>query len=70
MFVPLAHAPGHAQADFGEADVVIAGQQRRFYFFCLDLPHSDALATYRHLLSLVAFPNPFCTTMTAVWFLR
>ena len=24
MFVPLAHAPGHAQADFGEAMVVIA----------------------------------------------
>ena len=23
MFVPLAHAPGHAQADFGEAMVVI-----------------------------------------------
>ena len=42
MFVPLAHAPGHAQADFGEADVIIAGQQRRIYFFCLDLPHSDA----------------------------
>ena len=25
MFVPLAHAPGHAQADFGEAMVVIGG---------------------------------------------
>jgi hypothetical protein len=24
MFVPLAHPPGHAQADFGEAVVVIA----------------------------------------------
>jgi hypothetical protein len=23
MFVPLAHAPGHAQADFGEAMVII-----------------------------------------------
>jgi hypothetical protein len=25
MFVPLAHPPGHAQADFGEALVVIGG---------------------------------------------
>ena len=25
MFVPLAHSPGHAQADFGEADAIIAG---------------------------------------------
>ena len=26
MFVPLAHAPGHAQADFGEALVEIGGR--------------------------------------------
>ena len=25
MFVPPAHSPGHAQADFGEADAIIAG---------------------------------------------
>ncbi len=25
VFVPLAHPPGHAQADFGEADAIIAG---------------------------------------------
>ena len=25
IFVPLAHSPGHAQADFGEADAIIAG---------------------------------------------
>ena len=25
MFVPLSHPPGHAQADFGEADAIIAG---------------------------------------------
>jgi hypothetical protein len=25
VFVPLSHAPGEAQADFGEAVVVIAG---------------------------------------------
>jgi hypothetical protein len=28
-FVPLAHAPGHAQADFGEAMVVICGAEGR-----------------------------------------
>jgi transposase len=42
MFVPLAHPPGHAQADFGEAMAVIGGVQQKIHFFCLDLPHSDA----------------------------
>jgi transposase len=42
MFVPLAHAPGHAQADFGEADAVIAGVGYRAHFFVMTLPHSDA----------------------------
>src|SRR5665213_3135509 len=28
MFVPLSHRPGHAQADFGEADGYIAGSAR------------------------------------------
>ena len=42
MFVPLAHPPGHAQADFGEATVVIGGVERQAHFFALDLPHSDA----------------------------
>jgi len=42
MFVPLAHPPGHAQADFGEADVYIAGVKLRAHFFAMDLPHSDA----------------------------
>ena len=42
MFVPLAHPPGHAQADFGEADAIIAGVKRRAHFFAMDLPHSDA----------------------------
>ena len=42
MFVPLAHPPGHAQADFGEADVIIAGIKRRAHFFVMTLPHSDA----------------------------
>ncbi len=42
MFVPLAHQPGHAQVDFGEAVVVIAGAKCKAHFFVLDLPHSDA----------------------------
>jgi len=42
MFVPLSHAPGHAQADFGEALVLIGGVEQKAHFFALDLPHSDA----------------------------
>src|ERR1700693_1004793 len=41
MFVPLSHRPGHAQADFGEADGYIAGKKVRFHYFCMDLAHSD-----------------------------
>jgi len=41
-FVPLAHPPGHAQVDFGEAVAVIAGVRQKIHFFCLDLPQSDA----------------------------
>ena len=41
-FVPLAHPPGHAQVDFGEAVGVIGGTRRKIHFFCLDLPQSDA----------------------------
>ncbi len=33
MFVPLSHPPGHAQADFGEAPVVIGGVERKAHFF-------------------------------------
>ena len=43
MFVPLAHRPGHAQVDFGEADGYIGGKKIRYHYFCLDLPHSDAI---------------------------
>ncbi len=42
MFVPLAHPPGQAQADFGVAMVVIGGVEQKAHFFVLDLPHSDA----------------------------
>ena len=41
MFVPLSHAPGHAQCDFGEAVVIIGGVQRKAHYLILDLPHSD-----------------------------
>lgn len=43
MFVPLSHQPGHAQVDFGEADGYIGGKKVRYHYFCLDLPHSDAI---------------------------
>jgi transposase len=42
VFVPLQHAPGHAQADFGEALVVIGEVEQKAHFFAFDLPHSDA----------------------------
>ena len=43
VFVPLHHAPGHAQADFGEALAVIGGAERKIHFLVVDLPHSDAI---------------------------
>lgn len=42
MFVPLAHEPGHAQVDFGEALAFIGGVKQKTHFFGMDLPHSDA----------------------------
>jgi transposase len=41
MFIPLTHAPGEAQADFGEALVVVAGVERKAHYLAMDLPHSD-----------------------------
>jgi hypothetical protein len=41
-FVPLAHPPGHAQVDFGEAIGVIGGVRQKMHVFFMDLPHSDA----------------------------
>ena len=41
-FVPLAHPPGHAQVDFGEAIAVIGGVRQKIHVFFMDLPHSDA----------------------------
>ena len=61
MFVPLAHPPGHAQVDFGEADAIIAGVKLRAHFFAMSLPHSDACF-------IVAYPRPapsFCSRCSA-----
>ena len=41
MFVPLSHAPGHAQCDFGEALAIIGGVEQKAHYLILDLPHSD-----------------------------
>ena len=41
MFVPLAHPPGDAQADFGEALVVVDGVECKAHYLVVDLPHSD-----------------------------
>ena len=41
MFVPLVHPPGDAQADFGEAQVVIAGVECKAHYLVVDLPQSD-----------------------------
>ena len=41
MFVPLSHAPGHAQCDFGESLVAIGGVEQKTHCFVIDLPHSD-----------------------------
>ena len=42
VFVPLAHRPGRAQFDFGEAAVRIAGEKRKAHFAVMSLPYSDA----------------------------
>jgi len=41
MFVPLTHAPGKAQADFGEAWVIVAGVKCKAHYFAMDMPQSD-----------------------------
>ena len=42
VFVPLSHAPGHAQVDFGETLGVIGGVECKLHYFAMSLPHSDA----------------------------
>jgi transposase len=43
VFVPLSHAPGHAQVDFGESLGVIGGVECKLHYFAMSLPHSDAI---------------------------
>ena len=42
VFVPLSHAPGHAQVDLGETLGVIDGVECKLHYFAMALPHSDA----------------------------
>ncbi len=42
VFAPLAHPPGHAQLDFGEALGEIGGVRCKLHFFAMALPHPDA----------------------------
>jgi transposase len=42
VFVPLAHEPGEAQVDFGQALVGMGGRLRKVAFFVMALPYSDA----------------------------
>jgi len=42
VYVPLSHPPGHAQFDFGEATVIIAGVEQKVALAVMTLPYSDA----------------------------
>ena len=42
VFVPLSQPPGEAQVDFGQAEVVVAGERVTAAFFVMTLPYSDA----------------------------
>ena len=42
VFVPLAHPPGEAQVDFGQAEVTLDGQTTTVALFVMTLPYSDA----------------------------
>src|SRR3974390_966561 len=57
-FVPLSHPPGHAQFDFGEATVEIAGQRCKAALGVITLPYSD---TY----FLSAYPRECTETFQA-----
>jgi transposase len=42
VFVPISHPPGHAQFDFGEAVVDMAGHETKAHLAVMTLPYSDA----------------------------
>ena len=39
--MPLAHPPGHARCDFGQARAVIGGVEQVIHYLVLDLPQGD-----------------------------
>lgn len=43
VFLPLAHPPGEAQVDFGEATIRQAGVERKVALFVMTLPYSGAI---------------------------
>jgi transposase len=43
VFVPLAHPPGEAQADFGQAEITLDGRTATVALFVMTLPYSDAI---------------------------
>src|SRR3954454_11004125 len=45
VFVPLSHPPGQAQADFGQAEVILDGEPATVAVFVMTLPYSDATFT-------------------------
>jgi hypothetical protein len=47
MVVPLTHAPGEAQVDFGGALVVLAGVEPKAHSMAMDLPHGKSLPRRR-----------------------
>ncbi len=77
VFVLLAHRPGDAQADFGEALVAIGGVEQKAHFQCMDLPipttvswwpsrpktpRRSAKDTIRPSLTSAACREPSCMT--------
>ena len=42
VFMPLSQLPGHAQVDFGEAQVVLNGERTKVAFFVMSLVYSDS----------------------------
>jgi transposase len=45
VFVPLSHPPGQAQADFGQAEVILDGEPATVAVFVMTMPYSDAIFT-------------------------
>lgn len=43
VFMPLSHPPGEAQADFGYAEIDLAGVRTKIALFVMTLPYSDAI---------------------------